>query len=71
VSQEFLEVGVRCSTIFPAQAIDILRVASKNSGNLNVRNSSDRTRVRLTDISAANQSYMRGHLLARAEEAIP
>jgi hypothetical protein len=50
--------------------MDILRGGSKDCRNLNVRNSSSRTRVRLADISAADQSYMRGHLLARAEEAI-
>src|SRR6266851_4287204 len=60
--EKLVEVGVRLAAMLAAQSPDLLCVRSIDGGDLNSRNGTRGTRMRLGNVSPAYKSDIRGHL---------
>src|ERR1700692_1936376 len=70
MSNKLIKIAERFSAVFTAQAANFLRIGAEDRSDFNARNRARSTRMRLADISPADQSNVRSHLLEQ-KRAIP
>ena len=62
MAQKLAKIGIGLSSVFSRQAINFRVICPEDGCNLDILDRASSTRVRLGDISSANQSNVRSHL---------